>query len=119
MVAMEEIAVKLEDFVKETLLEITNGVAAAQEESLLYIAPGRVENEKRVDMQLVKFEVVVTTSKEAGGGIRILAAGDAKASVSTASTNRISFDVPVYFQAPTERNKRHFSKRYDTTEVGE
>lgn len=60
---------------------------------------------------MVKFEVVVTTSKEAGGGIRIWTAGEAKGNAATQNTNRISFDVPVYFQAPTERNDRHYSKR--------
>ena len=102
---------KLDEFVEKTLLDITNGVAAAQEKSLLCIAPGFVENEKRVEMQLVKFEVVVTTSKDAGGGIRIWSAGEVKASGSSENTNRISFDVPVYFQAPTELNKRHYSNR--------
>ena len=62
---------QLDDFVKKTLLDITNGVAAAQDEALLHVAPGFVENERQVEPQLVKFEVVVTVSKEAGGGIKL------------------------------------------------
>ncbi len=104
---------KLEDFVKQTLLDITNGVAKAQKEALLYVAPGYVENEKQVAPQLVKFEVAVTVSKEAGGGIRVWSFGDAKTNISSEKTNRITFDVPVYFQAPTELNSKHFSKQED------
>jgi hypothetical protein len=104
---------KLEDFVKQTLLDITNGVASAQKEALLYVAPGFVENKKQVDPQLVKFEVVVTVNKEASGGIRVWSFGDTKANISSEKTNRITFEVPVYFQAPTERNSNHFSKKKD------
>lgn len=102
---------QLEDFVKQTLLDITNGVAAVQNEALLYVAPGFVENERKTEPQLVKFEVVVTVSKEAGGGIKVWSLGDASAQASSEKTNRISFDVPVYFQAPTELNPKHFSRK--------
>ena len=105
---------KLDEFVKQTLLDITKGVADAQQEALLYVAPGFVENKKRTELQLVKFEVVVTVNQEAGGGIRVWSLGDAKANVSSEKTNRISFDVPVYFQAPTERNSNHHSNREKT-----
>ena len=60
---------KIEEYVKQTLLDITNGVAAAQQEAMLYIAPGHVENVKRTEPQFVKFEVALTVNKEAGGGI--------------------------------------------------
>jgi hypothetical protein len=46
---------KLDEFVKQTLLDITNGVAAAQEETLLYIAPGHVEDKKQTEAQNVQF----------------------------------------------------------------
>ena len=107
---------QLDDFVKKTLLDITNGVAAAQDEALLCIAPGLVENEKQVEPQLVKFEVVVTVSKEAGGGIKVWSLGDANAHASSEKTNRISFDVPVYFQAPTELNPKRFSRKESAEE---
>ena len=102
---------KLEDFAKQTLLDITNGVAEAQHSTELYIAPGIVENRKLTSAQMVKFEGAVTVSKEAGGGLRVWTLGDFKAGGSSEQTNRISFEVPVYFQAPTERNQLHFSKR--------
>jgi len=62
---------KLEEFVKQTLLDITNGVASAQKETPLWIAPGRVEGEKVSTPQHVEFEVVVTVSKEGGGSIDV------------------------------------------------
>ena len=102
---------KLEDFVKQTLLDITNGVANAQKEALLYVASGTVENETQTEPQFVKFEVVVTVNQAAGGGIQVWSLGNAKANMLSEKTNRISFDVPVYFQAPTERNPKHFSNK--------
>lgn len=100
----------LDEFVKKTLLDITTGVSSAQDEALLYIAPGRVEGEKLTGAQIVHFEVAVTVSKEASAGIRVLSFGEGKAGGSFQEVSRISFDVPVYFQAPTERNRRHSAK---------
>lgn len=108
----------LDEFVKKTLLDITNGVASAQDETLLFIAPGRVEGEKVTGAQIVHFEVAVTVSKEASAGIRVLSFGEGKAGATSQEVSRISFDVPVYFQAPTERNKRHFSKNGADTPEG-
>ena len=102
---------QLDEFVKQTLLDITNGVAAAQDQALLYVAPGFVENERKTEPQFVKFEVVVTVNHEAGGGIKVWSLGDAKANLSSEKINRITFDVPVYFQAPTDKNPKHFSKQ--------
>ena len=103
----------LDEFVERTLLDITNGVSRAQEKSLLYIAPGFVEGRKIDERQTVSFEVVVTTSKEAGGGIKVFSLGEAKGVASSEAVNRIAFDVPVYFQAPTIRNERHYLNTED------
>jgi hypothetical protein len=108
--------VKLDEFIKQTLLEITKGVTEAQEASLLHIAPGTVENEIVKTPSTVNFEVVVTVNKEAGGGISVWSMGDLKAGAASERTNRISFDVPVYFQAPTERNPKHFTRKRDDEE---
>ena len=80
---------KLDEYVKQTLLDITNGVAAAQKETLLYIAPGLVENERLTSAQLVKFEVGVTVAKEASGGIRVFSFGEGKAGLNSEQVNRI------------------------------
>ena len=109
---------KLDEFVKQTLLDITNAVADAQGQAQLFIAPGSVEGRKLETPQMISFEVVVTTSKEAGGGISILSFGDAKAGVSKENSNRISFEVPVYFQAPTKRNERHHTRDKNSASGG-
>jgi hypothetical protein len=107
---------KLDEFVRQTLLDITNGVAQAQLETKLYIAPGHVENRKLIEPQFVKFEVIVSVNKEAGGGISVWSFGDVRSGYSSEHSNRISFDVPVYFQAPTERSDLHYSKRQSKSE---
>ncbi|MCJ9427922.1 trypco2 family protein [Kordiimonas marina] len=90
---------KLEEFVKQTLLDITNGVSSAQAASPSWIAPGRVEGKKVMSPQMVSFEVAVTVSKEGGGSINIWSVAEAGGKASSEHTNKISFDVPVYFQA--------------------
>jgi len=62
---------KLDEYVKQTLLDITNGVAAAQKETHLFIAPGFMEGEVKTAPQMVTFEIVVSVNKEAGGGISV------------------------------------------------
>jgi hypothetical protein len=91
---------KLQDFVEKTLLEITRGVAEAQKKASVWIAPGRVEGDVEKSPSHVNFEVGVTTNAEGGGQIEILSF--VKSSVKGASqhTNKISFSVPVYYQAP-------------------
>ena len=98
---------KLDEFVKNSLLDITKGVADAQEEALLFIAPGSVEGEQQTEGQTVSFEVAVTVTGEGGGGISVLGIGEVKGAASKEAANRISFEVPVYFNAPTRKNKRH------------
>ncbi len=90
---------KLKDFVKQTLMDITNGVAEAQRGAPLWIAPGHVEGEKVIAPQLVSFEVGVTTNTDGGGEISVWSVGSAKAERSVEHVNKIAFSVPVYFQA--------------------
>lgn len=101
---------KLDEFVKQTLLDITNGVAEAQLVAKLHIAPGTVNNKTLTSPQMVKFDVAVTVSKEAGGGISVWSLGEVKTGINSEQINTIAFEVPVYFQAPTEKSERHFSK---------
>ncbi|MCB1386302.1 MAG: hypothetical protein KDJ80_10240 [Nitratireductor sp.] len=102
---------KLDEYVKQTLLDITNGVERAQRESLLFIAPGSVNGEKIVQPQTVKFEVVVTVNKESGGGISVFSIGDLKMQGSSENINKISFEVPIYLNAPTPLNPMHHSRQ--------
>lgn len=83
----------LEEFVRQSLLSITNGVADAQTQSRLQIAPG--DHDKS---QLVSFEIAVTTETSATGGGSILSVVKAEAGRSHEAVNRISFNVPVYLQ---------------------
>lgn len=105
---------KLHEFVKQALLDITNGVAEAQRESQLYIAPGFVDGKRIEKPQEVKFEVSVTVSAEAGGGIKILSFGDIKAGGKTESVNKLSFEVPIQLNAPTPLNPLHHTRRSAT-----
>ena len=100
---------KLEEFVKNTLLEITKGVAGAQEETPLFIAPGVVEGEPQTGGQMVSFEVAVTVSGGGGGGISVLGIGEIKGNAAREAVSRISFAVPVFFNAPTRLNRRHYT----------
>lgn len=102
---------KLEDFVKKTLLDITNGVAEAQKSAKLWIAPGMVEGEAKLAPQMVSFEVAVTVNKEGGGAISVWSLGEVKGSASSESLNKISFEVPVYFQSQTP-NHDDFAESY-------
>lgn len=102
---------KLEDFVKQTLLDITNGVSEAQKASKLWIAPGQVEGQPQLTPQMVAFEVAVTVSKEGGGGINVWSVGELKGSASSESVNRIAFEIPVFFQSQTPRHE-NFAESY-------
>jgi hypothetical protein len=68
--------------VKQALLDITNGVAAARLDTPTWIAPG---------------------TYEAGGTISVWAAASAKGSAASEQVNRISFEVPVFFQSRKPR----------------
>jgi len=90
---------KLQEFVKQTLLDIGNGVSDAQNASPLWIAPGLVEGKKVTEPQYVSFEIAVTINKEGGGSISVLSVAEAKAEGKFEQINKITFSVPVYFQA--------------------
>ena len=97
---------KLDEYVKQTLLDITNGVNAAKKESSLWIAPGYVDGEKVFSAQLINFDIAVTVNKEGGGGIQVWSFGELNAKGSSEHSNRISFSVPIYFQAPVNKGSK-------------
>jgi len=84
-------------------LDITNGVHDAKEDAKLSIAPGFLEGEIIKKPQDVFFEILVTTSKEGGGRINVFSLGDAKALGKQENSHRLTFSVPVYFNARPER----------------
>lgn len=99
---------KLDEYVKRTLLEITNGVAEAQKESLLYIAPDHSNSGKPIPAQHVKFEMVLQVSDDDDEGLQVVSNHNRISNSAPEEFNRLTFRVPVYFQAPTKRNDSHF-----------
>ena len=91
---------KIDEYVAQTLIDISKGVARAKKEALVGIAPGYVDGEKVFKEQLVTFEIVTTVSHEGGGSVSVLSLADLKAGSNIEKTNKISFSVPVFFQAP-------------------
>jgi len=93
---------KLDEYIKQSLLDISRGVSAAKEGSSLWIAPGYVDGQKVFSEQLINFEIAVTVNKEGGGGIQVWSLGELSAKANSEHINRLSFSVPIYFQAPTQ-----------------
>ena len=50
---------KLDEYFRQTLLDITKGVSAAQTQSSLWIAPGYFNGENVSEPQMVSFEIAV------------------------------------------------------------
>jgi hypothetical protein len=63
---------RLKDFIKQTLLDITQGVEQAQGEASVWIAPGRVMGKEQLEPLFVSFETAVTISKDGAANIEIL-----------------------------------------------
>ena len=97
---------KLDEYIMQTLLDITKGVAAAQKETSLWIAPGYFNGQKVSEPQMVSFDIAVTVNKEGGGGIQVWSLAEVKASGSSEQSNRISFSVPIYFQGPVDQGRK-------------
>jgi hypothetical protein len=104
---------KLQEFVKETLLAVINGVGEAQD--ALGERGGEVNPYTRgtpkgllygsKELQYVDFDVAVTVveSTEASAGITVLGIGGKGAlSESTNSVSRIKFRVPIGLPDPTK-----------------
>ncbi len=88
----------LKDFIKMSLLEISEAVLEAKEEARIAIAPGTFSGKKQKDASSVDFEVSVVTSTEKGGSIKVWSVAEGNVSSENLSTSKIAFSVPVYFQ---------------------
>jgi hypothetical protein len=96
---------KLKDFVKQTLLDITDGIEEARKKSSIPIAPTIINGVNVTPApQNVSFEIAVTLSKEGGAGIDVLPLG-LKGKISSEHVNRISFQVPLYFTLQWNRDE--------------
>jgi len=109
----------LQDFVRDSLLQISQGVAAARNQNIK-IAPYATAAESKKDATfvtldgsiafLVEFDVAVTISEKTGGGISggISVAGVFKAQgqhdggSEHSSISRLRFSVPIVFTGLSE-----------------
>ncbi len=86
---------ELKDFIKETLVEIIEGVKDAQGA----IDSGSVVGRRQESAQTVDFDVAVTTSSatEGGGKVSVMGIGSAglEGSTSSEAVTRIKFAVPI------------------------
>jgi len=103
---------ELQEFITETLIQIVNGVKAAQnlvKDSTAIIAPhgylGGVQY--RREMQSIEFDVAITTTDtteaKAGAGVFVAGislGGQARGEASNQTLSRIKFKVPIYLPEP-------------------
>ena len=110
-------SVKISDFVKEALLEITRGVVDAANEAPVTIAPSSIEGKNIFTANEVHFELFVEASEgnkvtgaaEGGGTLLSIVKASAKLngekSSTATSSQKITFSVPVYFNSFNVRKK--------------
>lgn len=78
---------RLDEFIKETLLQIAKGVQGAIDEQKGFeINP----NEKEAEIQTIKFSISLSTETKAEAGIKVLSAAH-----DTTSLNKIDFEVKM------------------------
>ncbi|MEC9197035.1 MAG: trypco2 family protein [Pseudomonadota bacterium] len=93
----------LSKFVSQTLSEIEEGVRSARRNAKgPWIALGSVGEAEVWEAEKITFEVMVTTVAEGGGGIKVLSFGDLKAQTSREAVQKISFNIPVFFNSIRE-----------------
>ena len=97
---------RLNEFGKQRPGDIIHGVTEAQEKTKLCIGPGIVEGEKISPAQTI--EIAVTVNSTVGGGSGVFGVGDVKAALTWETANPISYEVPIYFNASTRSNRRHY-----------
>lgn len=95
---------KLKDYVKEVLLDVSSAVYEAKHEAEIAIAPGSMNDKLNMEPQFVSFSVSVTTNKEGSGGIDVLSAFHADGKLTAEHVNKVEFKVPIYFQAKRPSN---------------
>ena len=95
---------KLKNFITSALLERTEGIVDAQKRSQLQFTHGTVEGKKATDPQMLKIDLQVATSGIGGGSIDVLGLGQLGAKVTAESIQAVTFEIPVYFDSPTQNN---------------
>lgn len=110
---------RLDGFVKLALIEVTNGVAQAQQEVLLNIAPGYVEGQEFVEKQMVSFESSVVVNKEGDRGVSVFSFGELNAKAATEHSNKNCFEGPVCLNVPTSKNPNLYTHQDSINQIGE
>ncbi|MCV6597340.1 MAG: hypothetical protein OIF40_09695 [Mangrovicoccus sp.] len=95
---------KVGDFIRETLLEIIRGVEEAGEQSSTAIAPSSIDEENTREKTSVNFEIQVLVDSKASGGLRVLQFAEANAEANKQSSQKVSFEVPIYFGTKWKRD---------------
>lgn len=101
---------ELHEFVKETLVQIVNGIVEAQKNDIIRdnnasVVPfGVSTSDMKLANREIEFDVVITTQTEssAKGGIGIFVGGlgvgtQGKLNANDSLVNRVKFSVPVLF----------------------
>lgn len=122
---------ELQEFVKETLLQITKGVKDAQEAAKEYgavvnpkIMPGcesaQISGEYR-PVQNISFEIGLTTASEDSSkkGIGVILGGlkagyDANDGKKESAVTNIKFSIPLAFPVDASGNENKVKRRIDT-----
>lgn len=125
---------ELKDFIKETLIQITQGISEAQtelEESNCVINPRDIKEDgfanvmiknKRHTVQCIDFKIALTSTTESAdkAGIGVMLGsfgigGNKTSSDGNTSNTNISFSIPVVF--PSVDNENESPKRSYTSTV--
>lgn len=118
---------KLDEYVRETLLAIVRGVVAAQQDEELGQHVGRVANTASgIDLDgnpvtSVRFDLATTSEDKgtAGGGISVVPFLSAKGDVATAvsSANRLQFSLPLSIPKPEQQRVADEARRRRVSEM--
>ncbi len=97
---------ELKEYIETVLVDICEAVSEAKRktEKIAAIAPASVEGKVVDNGQLVDFEILVAASnssqKEVSGKIQVIGiGGKADNTQEIQKTNKIKFQVPIYFSA--------------------
>jgi hypothetical protein len=111
-------SVKISEFVKEALLEITKGVREAYLEADVTIAAGHIDGKPILTPSEVSFEIFVEVSEQSstsgkleGGGsflsvVKASTSFDGQKTFNSANSQRITFSVPVHFNSHNVRKNK-------------
>jgi hypothetical protein len=90
--------ISIQEFVRDALLQIVKGVDEARDQTDISIAPSFVEGNLQKLGNSVHFDLSITISKDAKGGLKVANIVEVGGTASSMTLNRVSFDVPVWFQ---------------------